>query len=361
MIYYIFVDLCFNFMNQSPKDLGFHMPAEWERQEAVWLSWPLNPQTWPGRLAAVQQKFAELAAAISRFEKVCINCAKEAQPAALKLLQEANANLDYVIFYGHPTDDAWCRDHGPTFVKNHKTSEIAVVDWKYNAWGGKFPPWDKDDAIPKLVADALGFRHFASPIVCEGGAIEVNGDGLLLTTESVLLNPNRNPDLSKANAEQVLKDYTGAGQICWLGGGLANDDTDGHIDNLARFYKPDGVVAVIEKNSRSPNYRALQENRERLEGLRTPAGGHFDFAWLQLPENCRHEDQPQRLLPASYANFLAINGAVIAPTFRQPKADARAAGLLGELFPKRKIIPIDCLDLLLEGGAVHCVTQQQPK
>ncbi len=345
----------------TPREIGFRMPGEWEEQEAVWLSWPLNSSAWPGTMAEAQKTFAEIAAAISRFEKVCLNCIEKAQPETRRLLEETGAVIDRVIFYNHPTDDAWCRDHGPVFIKKDQTGEMAIVDWRYNGWGGRFPPWDQDDAVPHRIAEALGLRRFAPPLVCEGGAIESNGRELLLTTESVLLNPNRNPELSRPEVESILRDFLGADAIAWLPAGLEGDDTGGHIDNLARFFKPDGIVAVIERESKRPNYRVLNENRERLETLRTPSGGHFDLAFLGQPEPVWTEEAGvKRLLTASYANFAILNGAVIVPAFGQTRNDAQAAGLLGELFPGREIISINCLDLLREGGALHCITRQQP-
>jgi agmatine deiminase len=342
---------------KTPAALGFRMPAEWEPQAAVWLSWPHNRKTWPGRFRPIPGKFAEIAAVISRFEQVRINLAKARQPRARLLLNRAKADLARVTFYDHPTNDAWCRDHGPIFVKQCRTGEVAVTDWEYNAWGGKYPPYDRDNTIPPKIARALGLRQFVVPRVLEGGAIDVNGAGSLLTTESCLLNKNRNPTLGRAAIEQGLRDNLGVQQIIWLGEGIAGDDTDGHVDDLTRFFAVDGIVTVVERNPRDVNFAALQANRERLRGLRTPAGGKFRIVELPMPRPIHFAGQR---LPASYANFLVINGAVLLPVFGQPRRDAAAADVLAGCFPGRAVIPIDCRELVWGLGTLHCISQQQP-
>ncbi|MBS0662493.1 MAG: agmatine deiminase family protein [Verrucomicrobia bacterium] len=342
---------------QTPAALGFRMPAEWETQAAVWLSWPHNRRTWPGHFRPIPGKFAEIVAAISRFEEVRINLARPLQARARALVNRAKADLSRVRFYPHPTNDAWCRDHGPIFVKHRKTGEVAVTDWQHNAWGGKYPPFDLDNTIPPKIARALGLRRFQIDRVLEGGSIDVNGAGSLLTTESCLLNPNRNPALSRAEIEQMLRDQLGVEQILWLGDGIAGDDTDGHVDDLTRFFSGDGIVTVVERNRRDVNYAALRENRERLSGLRTPGGKRFRIVELPMPAPVYCEGQR---LPASYANFLVINGAVLMPAFRQPRRDAEAAETLGACFPGRQIVPIDCVELVWGLGTLHCISQQQP-
>ena len=342
---------------QTPAELGFRMPAEWEPQAAVWLSWPHNLKTWPGHFRPIPAKFAEIAAVISRFEEVRINLAKPGQARAWSLLNRAKADLSRVTLYNHPTNDAWCRDHGPIFVKHDRTGEVAVTDWEHNAWGGKYPPYDKDNAIPPRIARALGLRRFVINRVLEGGSIDVNGAGSLLTTEACLLNPNRNPSLSKGEIERMLRDNLGVKQILWLGDGIIGDDTDGHIDDLTRFYRSDGIVTVVERKAGDANHAILQENRERLQGLRTPAGRKFKIVELPMPQPCFREGQR---LPASYANFLVINGAVLMPVFQQPRCDAQAAEILADCFPGREIISIDCLELVWGLGTLHCISQQQP-
>ncbi|HEU5078359.1 MAG TPA: agmatine deiminase family protein [Opitutaceae bacterium] len=343
--------------DQTPAQLGFRMPAEWEPQVAVWLSWPHNKKTWPGYFRPIPSKFAEIVATISRFEEVRINIAKPLQARAHSLIAKAKADLDRVTFYNHETNDSWCRDHGPIFVKNDKTGEVALTDWEYNAWGGKYPPFDKDNKIPPLIGKALGLRRFEKSMVLEGGSIDVNGAGLLLTTEACLLNKNRNPQLTKEQIEQALRDYLGVETILWLGDGIIGDDTDGHIDDLSRFYKTDGIVTVVESNKRDKNYKILQENLERLHALRTPAGKKLSIAELPMPKPTFCDGQQ---MPASYANFLVINGAVLMPAFRQPKRDAEAAEVLQSCFPGREIVPIDCLELVWGLGTLHCISQQQP-
>lgn len=341
----------------SPSLLGFRVPAEWEPQEAVWLSWPVNLETWPGRFAPVPAKFAEIAAAISRFEGVRINCEKSRQEEAHRLLLEAGADLSRIQFFDHPVNDSWCRDHGPIFIKNDETGEIAVTDWQYNAWGGKYPPFDKDNQIPRRVAEALGLRRFEIPMVLEGGSIEIDGRGQLLTTEACLLNKNRNPRLSREQVEEQLRRNLGVERILWLHDGIVGDDTDGHIDDLSRFYRSDGIVTVVEENEADPNFQILRENWERLQQLRTPDARPFELKPLPMPEPVYCDGER---LPASYANYLVINEAVLLPVFRQPARDGLAAEVLQECFPGREIVPVDCVDLVLGLGALHCISQQQP-
>jgi len=343
--------------NLTPAHAGFRMPAEWEPQAAVWLSWPHNRATWPGRFRPIPYAFARFVAAISRFEDVCINAALALQPRAIRLCRAAGADMKRVRFYNHPTNDAWCRDHGPIFVKNDRTGEVAVTDWVHNAWGGKYPPYDRDNTIPPKIAARLRLRRFENPMVLEGGSLDVNGRGDLLTTEQCLLNPNRNPHLSRAQIERTLRDYLGVQRILWLGDGIVGDDTDGHVDDITRFFRTDGILTCVEPNGRDPNHRPLAANLERLQGFRTRGGGRFDLVPLPLPRPFGFEGQR---VPASYANFLIVNGAVLVPTFRQPKRDAAALGVMGDCFPDREIVPIDCFDLIWGLGTLHCLSQQQP-
>lgn len=342
---------------QTPAELGFRMPAEWEPQEAIWLSWPRRRKTWPGQFGAIPGKFAEIAAWISRFERVRINVVLPAQKRVRALLARAGADFDRVSLHDHPTDDAWCRDHGPIFVRSRRSGEVAAVDWKFNAWGGKYSPSDSDDRIPRRIAAALGLRRFASPMVLEGGSIDANGRGLLLTTEACLLNPNRNPDLGRRDIERRLRDFLGVRKVLWLGEGILGDDTDGHVDDLSRFYAPDAIATAVERDPKDGNYRALRENLERLRDLRTPEGRRFRIAELPMPAPVVHRG---RRLPASYANFLILNGAVLMPAFRQPRRDAAAAEVLAGCFPGRTVVPIDCSELVGGRGTLHCISQQQP-
>jgi agmatine deiminase len=342
---------------QTPAQLGFRMPAEWEPQTAIWLSWPHKRASWPGQFRPIPYVFAGIVTQISRFEEVRINCAAVLQPRAKRLCAKAGADMTKVTFYDHPTNDAWCRDHGPIFVRNEQTREIAVTDWVHTAWGGKYPPYDLDNTIPPLVAKKLKLRRFENDMVLEGGSIEVNGRGLLLTSEQCLLNKNRNPHLTREQIEQNLRDYLGVKTVLWVGEGILGDDTDGHIDDITRFYRPDGFITCVESNRRDPNHKLLAENLERLQGFRTPQGKKFSVVELPMPKPFAFQGQQ---VPASYANFLIINGAVLVPTFRQKKRDAEACAIIGACFSGREVIPIDCYELIWGLGTLHCISQQQP-
>jgi len=342
---------------KTPASLGFRMPAEWEPQAAVWLSWPHRRKTWPQSFRPIPAKFAEIAATISRYEPVRLNVEKSLQSGVRRLLNAAKAELSRVEIFDHTTDDAWCRDHGPIFVKHNRTGEVALTDWQFNAWGGKYPKFDDDNLIPAKIAAALKLRRFTNKMVLEGGSIDVNGAGLLLTTEACLLNKNRNPDLTRAQIERALRDFLNVHTIYWLGDGIAGDDTDGHVDDLSRFFGTSSILTAVEKNTRDVNYRALAENLERLKSLRTPAGKKFKLVELPMPRPCYRGAQR---LPATYANFLVLNGAVLMPMFRQPKRDREAAEVLAACFPGREVVPIDCLDLVIGRGTLHCISQQQP-
>ncbi len=342
---------------KTPAALGFRMPAEWEPQAAIWLSWPHKRTTWPGRFRPIPGVFAKIVAAISRFQPVRINCAAPLRPRAKSLCVAAGADMTQVAFYNHPTNDTWCRDHGPIFVKQARTGEVAVTDWTFNMWGDKYRPYDLDNKIPGRIAGALGLRRFTNPMVLEGGSIEVNGAGLLLTSEQCLLNKNRNPRLFRSDIEQNLRDYLGVKQVLWVGEGIVGDDTDGHIDDITRFFKADGFITCVESNRLDPNHRFLADNLERLRGFRTPAGRKFTIVELPMPRSMAFDGQR---VPASYANYLVINGAVLVPQFRQKKPDEEARVLIGSCFPDREIVPIDCSDLIWGLGTLHCISQQQP-
>jgi agmatine deiminase len=341
---------------------GFSMPPEWSPQEAVWLSWPVeDPRHWGGaKREMIWAKFAEIAAAISRFEPVRINAPGADHAAIRTACLRAKAVPERVELFDHPHDDVWCRDHGPIFVKHAATGEVAVTDWEFNAWGGKFPPWDQDNAIPAKIATSLAMRQFQGGMILEGGALEINGTGQLLTTEAVLLNPNRNPGLSREQIEQHLRDGLGVTEILWLKQGIEGDDTDGHIDDLARFTDPHTLLACVDRSSHSPNQQILAENLGRLRSFLGPNGRAFEVVEIPLPEACEVPGWRLPVLPASYVNFLIVNGGVLVPTFRQLKNDDRALGMIRELFPEREVVGIDCLDLVEEGGTLHCISQQQP-
>ncbi|MFT4175279.1 MAG: agmatine deiminase family protein [Luteolibacter sp.] len=346
----------------TPAAAGYFMPAEWSPQEAVWLSWPVDdPRHWGGAKRDVMwAKFAEIAAAISRFEPVRINAPAADHPAIAAACDRAKAVPERVELFDHPHNDVWCRDHGPIFVKQHETGATAVTDWEFNAWGGKFPPWDLDNTIPAKVAAALHKPVFKGGMILEGGAIEINGQGQLLTTEAVLLNPNRNPHLDREQIEQLLRDGLGVSEILWLKHGIEGDDTDGHIDDLARFIDPATILTCVESNPLSSNRKILNDNLDRLKSFTAPNGRPFEIVEIPLPAACEVPGWRLPVLPASYVNFLIVNGGVLVPTFRQGKNDDRALGMLRELFPGREITGIDCLDLVEEGGTLHCISQQQP-
>lgn len=331
-------------------------PAEWEPQEAVWLSWPHRDDLWQGGLRELTGHYARLVAAISPFAEVRINAAAALHPSIREAL------LPYACryrLYDHATNDVWCRDHGGIFVQR-TDGGMQIADWSFNAWGGKFPPWELDNGIPELMAASQSLPRLSSSVILEGGAIEGNGQGLILTTEAVLLNTNRNPSLSRSDIEAELHRLMGTKQVFWLGSGIEGDDTDGHIDDMVRFVNPEAVVSIIETDPHSPHYRNLAENNERLQDLRTPGGSRVEVIPLPMPRPLIQKDWRLEQLPASYANFLICNQAVIVPIFAQEKEDDRALGILRECFPGKQVIGFDARALVLEGGAIHCITQQQP-
>ena len=336
---------------------GFTMPAEWEEQRAILLSWPLNPATWEDRRAEIETDYAGFAAAVSHFEDVKIDCVRAEQLRVSKLLADAGADTARIEWLDVPTNDAWCRDHGPVCLVNRATGACLLIHYRYNAWGGKFPPWDLDAAVPERAAALLGYERSPVPMVCEGGALESNGAGLLMTTESVMLNPNRNPGTTRAQIGDMLMNSLGMDEILWLKGGLFCDDTDGHIDTLARFVNRDTVLACTAPEG-SGNAPMLNENLRRLHEYRTRLGKPLVVIPLPLPDPVAPPDGwREETLPASYANYLLVNGAVLVPSYRQPHNDARAAAIIGECFPGRAVIPVDCANIILEGGALHCLSQ----
>lgn len=332
-------------------------PAEWEAQDAVWISWPHRQDLWQGGLDELLGRYADLAAAIAEEAEVRINAAAPLHAGIEKLLRARG--VQRFRLFDHPTNDVWCRDHGPIFTQR-KDGGMQLANWRFNAWGGKFAPWDLDDAIPACIADSLHLPQLRSDLFLEGGAIEGNGEGLLLTTESVLLNTNRNPHSSKKDIEAELHRMLGTTHVFWLGSGIEGDDTDGHIDDMVRFVNPECVVSIVEPNAASPHYRALAENNERLQDLRTPAGHRVEIVPLPMPQPLVAQDWRLEQLPASYANFLICNSSVIVPIFMQDKEDDRALGILRECFPRHRVLGIDARRLVIEGGAIHCITQQQP-
>lgn len=324
----------------------YRLPAEWEPQAALWLSWPVSTHIWPGKQKAIYDTFGEIAAIASRFQKVNINAAASAHAAICAAILPHSPVADNILLLDQPTNDVWCRDHGPIFVKD-ATGQTVVTDWEFNAWGGKFRPYDQDNSLPRRLAAGQGLPRIAESIILEGGAIDSNGEGVLLVTDPVLLNPNRNPRLDRAGYEARFAELFGIRETIWLPGVLANDDTDGHVDNLARFVSADTVLVVNapELPELDANFRILSERFQNVVALPNP----------DPVRNAEGEE-----LPASYANFLILNGAVLLPTFGQSHKDAQATALLQAAFPARQIIGIDCRLLIEEGGALHCISCNQP-
>lgn len=344
--------------NETPKALGFRFPAEWELQEALWLSWPHKEESWPGKLETIYAPYAQFIKIVADDQLVRINVAdEEMKNFATKHIESAGANMENISFHINPTNDAWCRDHGPAFVINDQTGEKAVVDWGYNAWGGKYPPFDLDDVVPTRIAKEFNLKLFTPPIVMEGGSVEFNGKGTVLTTTACLLNKNRNPHLTKEQIEQYLLDYYGQDQVLWLGDGIIGDDTDGHIDDITRFVADDTVLTVIEEDPNDENHPILQENLESLKTMRLLDGRPLKIVELPMPKPVIYEDQQ---LPASYANFYIANKTVIVPVFNDEN-DERALAIIQSCFPDRKVIGIDSVDIIWGLGSFHCLSQQEPK
>ncbi len=342
----------------SLQNLNFYMPAEWEPHEATWISWP-HPDgiSFPGRYKEVIPTFIEMARAIGASELLRINVRDAAQEAEVKKLLASQLPSEHLEFFHIPTQEPWCRDHGPIFVREEKTKSLAILDFRYNAWGEKYQPFDQDDLVPALIAETLKLPRVEPGIILEGGSIDVNGAGTLLTTESCLLNPNRNPTFSKEDLENILKRFLGVSQILWLGEGIEGDDTDGHIDDITRFVSEDTLMTVVEKNVADPNHSLLEENLNRLRAMKLADGRSLNIVELPMPPRIEREGQR---LPASHANFYITNHSVLLPTFGGT-SDQVAKSLLADLFPARKIVPIDCRELIWGLGAFHCLTQQQPK
>lgn len=344
----------------SEATAGYRMPAEWSPHQATWFSWPHNADTWTDYLPAVERILAEAVAALTTGEVVRINVRDSGHGYHVQKLLAGKVPPERVRLHLFPTNDAWCRDHGAIFVTREPDAgqqpTLKALDFLYNAWGGKYPPFDLDNAIPQRMAAELGVPCHSVPMVLEGGSIEVNGAGMLLTTEQCLLNPNRNPALSREQIEAHLKSLLGVTRIVWLGDGIVGDDTDGHIDDLTRFVAEDLVVTAVEQDPADENYAPLKENRERLEGLSLPDGRPLRVLEIPMPAPLF---RGSTRLPASYANFYVGNRVVLLPTFNCP-ADEEAAAILARCFPGRRIVSLDCRDVVVGLGTFHCLTQQVP-
>ena len=334
------------------------MPAEWEPHEATWISWP-QPEcnSFPGSYDRVIPTFVKMAEALAESEIVRINVSGADQEKTVRKLLRS-CPPERVEYFHIPTDEPWCRDHGPIFVKRDKSPKLAVLNFGFNAWGYKLSPFDEDNAVPPAIAKALdlpifNFEHF----ILEGGSIDTNGQGTLLTTESCLLNPNRNPTLDRTAIEKKLRDKLGVKKILWLGDGIEGDDTDGHVDDITRFVGPSTVITAVEEDEHDPNFEPLQQNLDRLHTMRLADGEPLHVLTLPMPTRIMREGQR---LPASYANFYIANSVVLLPVFNEHN-DAWAVSALHEAFPTRRIVPIDCRELIWGLGAFHCLTQQQPQ
>lgn len=356
---------------ETPSSLSFRMPAEWEPHEATWIGWPHKESDWPGKIAAIHWVYGEITRKLVEGEFVHILVATLAQETrARHILKDAHANLRRVRFFHFPTDRGWTRDSGPIFIRRDSGPgekrthrELAIARFRFSAWA-RYPEWRKDDRVPERAAAKLGVRLFpvtarGRGFVLEGGSIDVNGRGTLLTTEECLLDTKvqvRNPGLSRAEVEQAICDTLGVSNILWLGRGIAGDDTHGHVDDFCRFVNRNTVVLCEEKNPRDANHRPLEENRERLEGMRLEDGSRIAVVRLPMPAPLWFRRQR---LPASYANFYICNAGVLVPTFNDPR-DRVALGIFAELFPDRPVIGIHAVDLVWGFGTLHCLTQQQP-
>ncbi|MDO9552171.1 agmatine/peptidylarginine deiminase [Rhodonellum sp.] len=342
----------------TPASLGYIFPAEFGPHASTWLSWPHKEASWPGKIDTIFSAYAEFIKLVAEGELVHINVANEAmRQFATAHLVLANADLSNIQFHFFPTNDAWCRDHGPAFLINPEAEcKKALVKWNYNAWGEKYPPYDLDNQIPIKIAEYLNIPCFTPGIVMEGGSVEFNGKGTVLTSEACLLNPNRNPHLSKGQIEQYLIDYYGVSNVLWLNDGILGDDTDGHIDDLTRFVNADTVVTVVEQNASDENYAPLKENLDLLQKLRLEDGKQLNIIELPMPAPIVFEDMR---LPASYANFYVSNKYVIVPTFRDDNDD-KALDILSGCFSDRKVVGVDSLDLIWGLGSFHCLSQQEP-
>lgn len=370
-----------------PAVRGYRMPAEWEPHAATWLSWPRRKGiSFPGKGAYDNATIAiaKMVDALADSEPVNINVCDAAHEADVRrILSKAGARDSHVTFHHIPINEPWCRDHGPIFVTRPDAPKVLVLDWGYNAWGFKYPPFDDDDYVPTAVAEKLALPVEYPGMILEGGSIDVNGGGALLTTRSCLLNPNRNPDLKQDQIEQRLRDFLGVSEVFWLGDGIEGDDTDGHVDDIARFVGPDTIVCACEEDEDDPNFDALKANYDLLAGITCDAlpddetadedqigkhGGNdepggddglparFDVIKLPMPRRMVRDGQR---LPASYANFYIGNKVVLQPVFSDTN-DKWAVAIMEKAFPGRRVVAIDCSELIWGLGAFHCLTQQQP-
>jgi agmatine deiminase len=341
-----------------PRELGYRFPAEWEKHAATWLSYPHSDSySWPEKQDAIYPSYNRFIKEVSKGEKVCINVRAESEKAGiLSILEREGAEMPNIVLHIHPTNDAWCRDYGPAFIVNPSAEfPKAIVSWKYNAWGDKYPH-DLDERIPGLIAEVLGIPIIFPGIVMEGGSVEMNGKGTLMTTTSCLLHENRNSSLTQPELEKYLCMYYGVEQILWLGEGINGDDTNGHIDDLTRFFREDGILTMVETNKADTNYKPLADNLKTLKRVRLLNGRQPDLVEIPMPKPVWYDGQR---LPASYANFYICNQSLIVPLYRC-REDDQAMKILEECFPSKTITGIDSTDIIWGLGSFHCLSQQEP-
>ena len=348
---------------KSPFDLGYHLPAEWEKHEATWIGWPHNKNDWPGKIEPIFWVYGEIVRKIAEGEKVRIIVeSKEEEKKAKKIIKLTYANNNNIEFFHLETNRGWLRDSGPAFIKNSE-EKIASVNFEFNAWA-KYSNYKKDRKVPKFISEKLNLERFIpihnnKKVVLEGGSIDTNGKGTLLTTEECLLDPKiqiRNHDFTKNNYEEIFKNFLSISNVIWLGKGIAGDDTHGHVDDLCRFVNKNTVVLVQEENTKDKNYKPLRENKERLEGAKLEDGAKLNIVDLPMPSPVIFDGER---MPASYANFYFSNSAVLVPTFNDPK-DRIALGILSELITDRPVVGIHAVDLVWGLGTLHCLTHEQP-
>ncbi|HVZ61351.1 MAG TPA: agmatine deiminase family protein [Terriglobales bacterium] len=347
---------------KPPGQAGFRMPAEWEPHDSTWIAWPHNRSDWPGKLQAIPWVYADIVRHLSRVERVDILVRDQAaEVRALRILQLSGAVMDSLRFHRWPTNRVWTRDYGPAFVTNGRS--LGAVKWRFNAWA-KYPDWKLDDDAGKKMANHSAGEtwqpeQLGRPLVLEGGSIDVNGAGTLITTEECLLSDiqGRNPGVSRETVEKAFSDYLGIRNVIWLGSGIVGDDTHGHVDDITRFVSPNTVVTTVEPDSTDPNHKPLQQNLELLRSAVTADGKPLNIVELPMPSPVIFRGQR---LPASYANFYVANGLVLIPTFNDSK-DRRALAILAECFPGREVVGIHSRDLVWGLGTLHCMTQQQPR
>ena len=342
----------------TPKSLGFYFPAEWARHEATWLTFPCHEESFPGKMNDILPSYMTLLKTISHGEIIRLNVENEqTKQKVIGLSAECGMESGQVELFIHPSDDVWCRDHGPSFLINpdRQENKKVIVNWEFNGWGGKYP-YERDNAISGLIAEKSGLQVFYPEIVLEGGSVELNGNGTLITSETCLLNHNRNPQLGRSDIEKLLMDYFGVDQVLWLSKGIAGDDTDGHIDNMTRFVNKDTVITMIEPDANDVNNLPLKENLQLLKSLRLLNGKSPDIVEIPMPSPVYHKGHR---LPASYANFYICNHAVVVPTFRCEEDDL-ALEIFESLFKGKEVIGIDSTDIVWGFGSLHCLTQQEP-